>query len=209
MISLRKVKQKKTVIVKDEQQVNYFSSPKIEYKGDNYLVMDPQRSKLAAAIICGLKQIPGEDDVVLYLGASAGYTVSFLAQASPLIFAVEISPVMMRELVFLSETMDGIAPVLADAAQPENYSHRICQADYLFQDISQRDQVRIFLRNLELLKKGCYGVLSLKTKSIDFAADPNDIFNNAKKTLEKEAKIVDSFSIGNYQKDHYIIVVQK
>lgn len=202
---------KKAVLVTKEQDSNYFKAQTLSGKDAEFLLMDHHRSKLAAGLMCGMTNPPSKNDVVLYLGASAGYTVSFIAQLVPLIFSVEFSPVMARELVFLSETMSNVAPILADANQPNLYAHRLCKVDYLFQDISQKNQTEIFRKNIELyLKKGGIAVLSLKTRCIDFTKKPGDIFNKELSIISKykDCRVLESLSIDKYEKDHFIIVVK-
>jgi fibrillarin-like pre-rRNA processing protein len=212
-MSVKIVSQKgkrKQVYIEKTQNANHFDAKHLVKGARTFLLIDPQRSKLGAGVLCGLDHLPGETDAVLYLGASAGYTVSFLAHLVPLIFAVEVSPVMARDLVFLSEKYTTIAPIFADANHPKTYAPRICLADYLFQDISQKNQVDIFLKNMLLLKKGGIAVLSLKARNIDFSKKPSDIFNNVLAVLEStpSTKILQSFPLERYQKDHFMIVVQ-
>jgi len=64
-----------------------------------YRMWDPFRSKLAAAIINGLKEFPfRRDSNVLYLGASSGTTPSHVSDICPdgTVYALEYSKRMMR-----------------------------------------------------------------------------------------------------------------
>ncbi|MBD3319408.1 fibrillarin-like rRNA/tRNA 2'-O-methyltransferase [Candidatus Woesearchaeota archaeon] len=196
------------VLVEQRYPVNPFSSRQERHKGTSYLVMDPKRSKLAAGLKTGLQHPPQEHDIVLYLGASAGYTVSFLAQQTPLLLAVEFSPVMMQELLFIAQELPTIAPLLADARQPEQYEHRLCEADYLFCDISQRDQVDIFNKHLKYLRRGGIGALALKTRSINAVTPPDIIFKKVLNTLQQRMEIVEHHRLEPYQKDHYLIIIR-
>src|SRR3989339_738591 len=123
-------------------------------KGIEYREFDPLRSKLAAAVLKGCTNIGmRKDDIILYLGSSHGYTVSFVSDIvgkEGLIFGVDPAPRVMRDLVFLSQERKNIVPVLGDANHPETYAHRICMADVVFQDIAQRNQSDIFIRNCRL-----------------------------------------------------------
>jgi fibrillarin-like pre-rRNA processing protein len=82
--------------------------------------------------------------------------------------------------------------------------------DVVFQDIAQRDQAEIFLENIKLcLKKGGFGLLAVKSRSIDFRKKPKVIFEEIARKLEKEVIIVDKRSLEPFQKDHYFFVIKK
>ena len=74
---------------------------------DEYREWDAWKSKLCAAILKGASQIGlKEGNVVLYLGASTGTTVSHVSDIvtnSGFVFALDFAPRVMRELVFLAE----------------------------------------------------------------------------------------------------------
>jgi len=110
-------------------------------EGDvEYREWDIRKSKLAAGIIKGLNQIGlKQDDVVLYLGAASGTTVSHVSDIvgkNGFVFALDFAPRVVRELVFVAESRKNIAPILADANQPQTYFHKITQADFLYMDIA-------------------------------------------------------------------------
>ncbi len=172
-----------------------------------------KKSKLAAGLAKGLKKLPVEEgDVILYLGASSGTTVSHLSDMvgeDGMIFAVEFSFYMLRRLVMLAEKRKNIAPILADANHPERYQQLICEADFLFQDIAQREQVAIFLKNMRFLKQGKLAMLAIKAKSIDVLADPKDVYEKVKKELEKEVKIHWQSRLDPFEKDHCLFVVER
>ncbi len=187
---------------------------------DERLIMDGkyrqwsvQKSKLGAGLAKGLKPLPVKNgDVVLYLGASTGTTVSHISDIvgyEGMIFAVELSFFMMRRLVFLAEKRKNIAPILANANHPEVYAPLICEADFLFQDISQKNQVEIFLKNLKFLKPGKRGILAVKAKSIDVSADPRSIYENVRRQLEKKVKVLWHVRLDPFEKDHALFVVEK
>ncbi len=172
-----------------------------------------QKSKLGAALAKGLKPLPiKRGDVVLYLGASTGTTVSHVSDIvgyEGMVFAVELSFFMLRRLVFLAEKRKNIAPILADANHPENYMQYICEADFVFQDISQKNQVEIFLKNLVFLKPGKRAILAVKAKSIDVCADSRTVYEQVRKQLEKKVKVLWNVRLEPFEKDHCIFVVEK
>jgi fibrillarin-like pre-rRNA processing protein len=171
------------------------------------------KSKLGAALAKGLKPLPiKKGDVVLYLGASTGTTVSHVSDIvgnEGMVFAVEVSFFMLRRLIFLAEKRKNIAPILADANHPEAYNQYVCEADFLFQDIAQKNQVDIFLKNLVFLKQGKKAILAVKAKSIDVSADPRNIYEIVRKQLEKQVKVLWHVRLDPFEKDHCIFVVEK
>ena len=149
-------------------------------EGAEWRELDPKRSKLAAALARGCQQFGiKEGSVMLYLGASHGYTPSFVSDMvgpNGLVQCVEIAPVVTRDLVFVSEARENMLPILANASFPNTYAWRVLPADVVFQDISQRDQVDIFLRNCRaFLKPGGVGLLAIKARSIDVTRPPGEL----------------------------------
>ncbi|MGZ7047956.1 MAG: fibrillarin-like rRNA/tRNA 2'-O-methyltransferase, partial [Methanobacterium sp.] len=87
----------------------------VEFKDKEYRIWDPRRSKLSTAILNGLKTFPFEEDSkVLYLGASAGTTPSHISDISKngLIYCVEFSSRMMRNLMDVCNTRENMIPIL-------------------------------------------------------------------------------------------------
>lgn len=182
---------------------------KIEYRE-----WDPFRSKLCAAILKGCNDIKiRKNDSVLYLGSSSGTTVSHVSDivgANGLIFAMDIAPRPLRDLVFICEKRKNIAPILADANKPQEYVDRISLVDIVYQDISQKNQVDIFKKNVDLfLKKGGFGIIAIKAKSIDIARKPMVLFKESRAELEKQFIIVDYRTLEPFQLDHCFIIVKK
>jgi fibrillarin-like pre-rRNA processing protein len=174
-----------------------------------------EKSKPAAAILKGLNQFglkPG--DKVLYLGASTGTTVSHFSDIvgkDGFIFAVEFAPRVARELVFLCEQRKNVAPILADANQPETYKNSIiAPVDFLFQDIAQKNQTEIFLKNIDAyLKKGGYCLVAIKARSIDVTKRPGEIFNKVKNELSEKLILIDYRKLDPFERDHAFFVCKK
>lgn len=187
---------------------NLFKEGSIEYREWN-----PMKSKLASSILKGISQTglkPGQK--VLYLGASTGTTVSHVSDIvgrEGFVFAVEFAPRVARELMYVAEDRKNIAPILADANQPESYFHKITQVDFLYQDIAQKNQAEIFLKNMMFLKKDGFGFLCVKSRSVDISKTPAEIFRMVRAQLEKELVVVDYKTIDPFQKDHCIFVCKK
>jgi fibrillarin-like pre-rRNA processing protein len=72
---------------------NVYGEKLVKYEGEEYRIWDPFRSKLAAALKKGMKNMPIKiGSKVLYLGASTGTTVSHISDIvglSGLVFAIE------------------------------------------------------------------------------------------------------------------------
>ena len=182
--------------------------------GKEYREFDPTRSKLAAMIMKGCTNIGiRKDDVVLYLGASHGYTCSFdsdIIGEKGIIFGIDPAPRVIRDLVFLSELRNNIIPLLTDANHPDQYIRRVCQTDIVYQDIAQRNQLEIFVRNCEIfLKKGGYGLLAVKARSIDIKRKPKDLFIEIRKKLDKIFTVIDYKVLDPFEKDHCMIIIKK
>lgn len=182
--------------------------------GKEFREVIPKRSKLFAAIAKGLSQTGiKEGNSVLYLGASHGYTPSFVSDIvgeKGFVFALDFAPRVVRDLVFVCEERTNMAPLLEDAAHPENYSEHVPQVDVVYQDIAQRNQLEIFLRNCDaFLKSGGFGLLAIKARSIDVSRKPEDIFREVEKELAKKMTIVDKRKLDPFEKDHVFFVVKK
>lgn len=182
-------------------------------KGSEYREWNPRRSKLGAAILKGIPKTGiGESSTILYLGAASGTTVSHVSDIATkgFIFALDFAPRVVRDLVYVAEDRQNIAPILADANKPDTYHHRITQVDMIFQDIAQKNQTEIFLKNIKIyLKKDGIAILALKARSVDVTKNPRSIFNEVRKQLEKELRIIDSRQLEPYEKDHCIFVCKK
>ena len=193
------------------QQV--FDEELIVIDGKEYRGWNPMRSKLAAAIVKGMPQLPiSKDASVLYLGAAHGYTPSFISDIASggIVFAIDFAPRVVRDLVFVAEKRKNIFPLLADANHPESYYNISGAVDIVYQDVAQRNQVEIFLKNCALLlKPGGFGLLALKARSVDVISNPQGIFLEAKRELEKKLTVLDYRLLSPMQKDHAFFVCQK
>jgi len=185
-------------------------------KDDNeeYREFDPMRSKLAAAIVKGCTNAGiRKDDVVLYLGVSHGYTASFVSDmvgTEGVIFGIDPAPRVIRDLVFLAEDRKNIVPILADANHPDEYLDKVCAADIVYQDIAQKNQAEIFIKNCHLfLKKGGYGLLAVKARSIDITKNPKQLFVEIRKQLESIFTVIDFRILDPLEKDHCLIIIKK
>ncbi|MBS3133150.1 fibrillarin-like rRNA/tRNA 2'-O-methyltransferase [Candidatus Woesearchaeota archaeon] len=190
-----------------------FTEETVRIDDKPYREWDVRRSKLSAAIAKGAKSIEiSKNGKILYLGAAHGYTVSFLSQICDAgkIFSVEFAPRVARELVMLAGKRKNILPIVADANQPNTYYHMLQAADIVYQDIAQRNQVEIFVKNCNLfLKKGGIAMIAVKARSIDVTEKPTKIFADVKRQLEENFRILDYRNLEPMQKDHAFFVCRK
>ena len=186
----------------------------ISENGIEYREWDVFKSKIASSILKGSPNIfIRKNDVVLYLGSASGTTVSHVSDivgAEGLIFAVDIAPRVMRDLIFLSYQRKNIVPILADSNKTDLLKERVCTVDVLYQDVAQKNQVEIFLKNADLfLKSGGYALLAVKARSMDVTKNPKQIFRDVKERLEKEMTIIDQRDLDPFQKDHAMFICKK
>lgn len=193
---------------------NVYGETIVRKGSTEYRQWDPSRSKLAAAIMKGCPNLfIRKGQTILYLGAASGTTVSHVSDMvgeEGFVFALDFAPRVVRDLVFVCEDRKNIAPLLEDALHPENYKDKVSKIDLIFQDIAQRDQVKIFLKNVDMfLKKGGYALLAVKSRSIDVTKKPKTVFNSVRAELDKNITIVDSRELGPFEKDHMIFICKK
>lgn len=181
--------------------------------GTEYRKWDATRSKLAAYLKRSGRVWPfTPDSSVLYLGAGSGTTASHVSDVCPngSIVAVEISTRVFRNLLELAETRPNLVPILGDAAQPDRYRNHVAIVDVLYQDVAQREQAEIFLKNAVFLRPGGTGYLMVKARSVDVSAKPDRVFADARAILEGSGlEIRDVRGLAPFQEDHAALVVRK
>jgi fibrillarin-like pre-rRNA processing protein len=191
-----------------------YGEPLRPYQGREYRAWNPRRSKMAALIRKDPKT-PWFDTRrdVLYLGASTGTTLSHISdllQGDAKTVAVEFSPRSMRDLIWNMEGRENTVPVLDDAGQPSRYQAFIDRpVGAIIQDVAQRHQVDIFLRNLPFLAKDGRGFLFVKARSIDVARPVREVYADVEKRLLAEGvKIVRQVDLDPFEKDHRAFIVE-
>ena len=182
---------------------------------DEYRLWDPHRSKYAAAFLSGMKHLPQiKNQKILYLGVSTGTTPSHFSDIldDGILYGIEFSPKVMRKFYRLAEQRPNLLPILADARRPEEYSSFVFEVDLIYQDVAQPDQALIFGRNAEeYLKSGGFGIIAIKSQSIDVSQEPEEVFNSQKRELEDvfNLKVIEESKIDAYEKKHAVLVVKK
>lgn len=176
----------------------------ISEKGNEYRIWDPERSKLSAAIQNGLKNFTIKKDYnVLYLGASSGTTPSHISDITNMVFAVEISKRMMRNLLQVANIRTNIIPILADASKPEAYMDRVLSVDFIYQDVAQPNQAEILNKNAEIFKPK-FAMLAIKARSINVVKNPSQIFKKEIAKL-KNFEVLEIIKLYPYDKDHVLV----
>jgi fibrillarin-like pre-rRNA processing protein len=173
-----------------------------------YRLWSPQRSKLAA-LLKKEENVPlRPEQIVLYLGAASGTTVSHLANIVSLVYAVEFAPRVARDLVRMSEHFKNVVPIIADALQPD-YGHIVELADFLYQDIAQPTQAEIALTNAEMfLRTGGYACIIIKARSIDVTAKPKAVYKREVKKLEELLDIMCVHELEPFYKAHAAVIAR-
>ncbi|MDY6770385.1 MAG: fibrillarin-like rRNA/tRNA 2'-O-methyltransferase [Candidatus Nanohaloarchaea archaeon] len=177
-----------------------------EYNDQEYRQWDPNRSKLAAAIMQDLDELPiAPDSQVLYLGAASGTTPSHVSDIvrDGIVYGVEYAEQVVRDLLTLSEQRDNLAPILADARKPDRYSGLVDRVDTVFQDVAQPDQVELLQRNTErFLRPDGQALLALKARSISSSKDASKVFQEQEEKLRQHFTIEWSTRLDPYEEDH-------
>jgi fibrillarin-like pre-rRNA processing protein len=184
----------------------------IKYEDIEYRLWDPFRSKLAGAILKGLRENPiKESSKVLYLGASTGTTVSHVSDIvgnSGIVFPVEPSVRVARELLEnVSSKRNNIIPILSDARNYLKYYGYFGIVDVVYSDIAQPDQTMIAIDNSKsYLKDDGDLLIIIKTRSIDVLTDPKIVTQNEAKKLEANNFTINQIiNLEPFEKDHSLI----
>jgi len=173
------------------------------------------RSKLAAGIRNGLKEIPfGVGSNVLYLGIAEGTTASHISdviEERGLIFGVDLSERTMKKLLSICENRKNILPILADANKPGEYADELSgfSIDFLFQDVAQKNQAEIFNKNARFLKKGGKGMISVKAQSVSSTIESTKVFADQEKILTEKFNVLQAINLKPFEKEHMLYLVEK
>jgi fibrillarin-like pre-rRNA processing protein len=189
--------------------ISVYGERLIKIKGTEYRVWDPFRSKLAAAIIKGLKHLPiTNGSKVLYLGASTGTTVSHVSDivgSGGFVFSVESAARVARELVSrVASLRTNVIPIIEDARRPQAYFSVTGKVDVVYCDIAQPDQTEIAIANCRAyLKKGGYLMLVIKTRSIDVTKEPKDVIDaEVAKLKSRRFEVEQVINLQPFDRDH-------
>ena len=188
----------------------------VRFKGEEFRLWDPFRSKLAAAILNGLETVPVvPGQRVLYLGAASGTTASHVSDIvgdGGHVYCVEFASRSLRELVnSVCVSRFNMSPVLADARLPESYSRMVQQVDTVYCDVAQPEQARLLADNADMfLVDGGWVLLAIKAQSIDVTKEPSEVFRNEVAVLEARGfQVKQVVGLEPFDKAHAMVVAQK
>lgn len=188
----------------------------VKFRRKEYRLWDAYRSKLAAAILKGINEVPiVPGGKVLYLGAASGTTASHVSDIvgeQGLVFCVEFAQRTMRELIeHVCSVRSNMSPILADARHPNEYRSLVSAVDTIYCDIAQPEQARILADNADLfLKESGSAMIAVKSRSVDVTMSPASVFSQEKRTLTQRGfGITDTVRLEPYEKDHAMIVACK
>lgn len=174
----------------------------------------PERSKLAAAILNGLKELPiRKGSKILYLGASTGTTpshVSDIIGKDGLIYGIEFAERVFRNLLELAKDRKNIAPILADARKPDGYAWAE-ECDAVYVDIADPQETEIAILNAkEFLKEDGHVLVAVKSQSIDVTKAPQQVYKEEADKLRKASfTVVQMIDLEPYEQKHCMIVAKK
>ncbi len=185
------------------------------YRGVEYRAWDPLRSKLAAAILQGLKTVPIQPrHKVLYLGAASGTTASHVSDIvgeKGHVYCIEFAPRAIRELVNnVCAYRPNMSPILADARLPERYALLVEKVDDIYCDIAQSQQAKVLADNADLfLKREGWIMLAIKARSIDVTKAPLEVYKQEIGILKTRRFRIEEFvHLEPYDKAHVMITAQ-
>ncbi|MFO8050298.1 MAG: fibrillarin-like rRNA/tRNA 2'-O-methyltransferase [Thermoplasmatota archaeon] len=184
----------------------------IDIEGITFREWVPWRSKLGALL--KRTELPfALHGNILYLGAAQGTTVSHISDVleDGTIYAVEFSRVPFSKLMRLAGSRKNVVPILADAFHPERYRAQAPSVDILYQDVSQKDQLGLFMKNADMfLENGGHGIIMVKARSIDVTARPEKIYDVFRKGLEENGlEVLNVIDLGPFQKDHAAVLLKR
>jgi len=181
-------------------------------QGDvEYREWNAYRSKLAGALLKGLKELPiSQGSRVLYLGAGSGTTpshISDIVEREGVVYSVEFAPRVMREFLVVAEDRKNIVPILADARIPAKYRYIVEIVDIIYADIAQPDQAEIVSDNARFfLKDGGRLLMAVKARSIDVTMEPSEVYKREIDILKSNGfEILDVVHLEPFDKDHAMV----
>lgn len=193
---------------------NVYGERLIRSEGVEYRAWDAFRSKLAAAILKGLSDVPIKPShQVLYLGAASGTTASHVSDIvgqKGHVYCVEFAPRSIRDLVEnVCAHRTNMSPILEDARLPEKYAIFVRgKVDDIYCDIAQPEQARVLADNADLfLKRNGWAMLAVKAQSIDVTKEPSEIYESETRVLKKRGfHVREVIHLEPYDKAHAMIL---
>ncbi len=187
----------------------------VKHEDREYRLWDPYKSKLAAALLKGLRTVPIKSgQKVLYRGAASGTTVSHVSDivsSQGCVYCIEFSFRPLRDLIIkVSPFRENIFPILADARFPERYRMLVETVDGVYCDIAQPEQARVLADNADIfLQDGGWGLLVIKARSINSIEDPSKIFKREVDVLKNRGFNIERIiRLKPYDKAHVLVLAE-
>ena len=185
----------------------------VKADGKEYRLWNPYRSKLAAAILKGMKHMQiKKGSKVLYLGAATGTTCSHISDIISTegeLYCVEVSERSVRDLIKVCEKRENMLPILEDARNVEKYAEEVGNADVLYQDIAARDQAQMLIENSRFIGKGSYAYVAIKSQSISVSKNPKVVYKEFLKAVSGTFEVVESMDLMPFDRMHLFAVLKK
>lgn len=189
----------------------------VKLDGVEYRVWSPYRSKIAAAILKGLRKFfiePGWR--VLYLGAASGTTVSHVSDIvgpEGIVYAVEVAHRPFRDfLERVSGKRRNVVPILADARQVFEYAWLLEEVDVIYCDVAQPDEVEIAIGNADaFLRRNGFLSIALKASSVDSVRKRSETYKAEEAKLDATARyrVEETVDLEPYAMMHELIVSRR
>ncbi len=180
---------------------------------DEYRLWNPYRSKMAAALLNGLKSFAlRKGSKILYIGAATGTTASHLSDIvgeEGALYCIELSERNMRELIRVCEARSNMLPILGDARQVELYADSVEDCDILYQDASTREQAKMLGMNSRFLNRGGIAYFIIKSQSVDVSMRPKDVFRMELDALKQEFELLETVELEPFDRMHLFCVLRK
>lgn len=182
---------------------------------EEYRSCVPYRSKLAAAILSGIKEIgiaPGKR--VLYLGVATGTTASHVSDIignSGMLYGVDFAPMVLAQFKRnVADRRKNVVAIYADARFPMSYKQIVGQVDFIYCDVAQPEQAKILIENARLmLKQGGMAMIAIKARSIDSVEEPSRVYKQETAVLERGGfRILEKVDLGKYEQDHIMVLAE-
>jgi fibrillarin-like pre-rRNA processing protein len=193
----------------------FYGEQLVTVDGREYRIWSPFRSKLAAAIRKGLREMPlSRDNKVLYLGVASGTTCSHVSDIigpGGHVWGVDFAHRPIRDLIEgLAKYRDNVSPILGDARRPRTYAVNVPKIDGIYADVAQPDQGGIVVENARVfLKSGGWAIMAIKSRSIDVTKTPRRVYEaEIEKLREGGFDIVESLELDPFEKDHALVVAR-
>ena len=123
------------------------------------------------------------------------------------IYCLEFAQRVMREFVEHCKVRSNLIPIFRDARFPEKYSSLMDQVDMIYCDIAQPEQAQILVNNANwFLKDNGFGLLCVKSRSVDVTKKPEVIYEKQISILKKNNfEIIEVIKLDPYSSDHALV----